>query len=107
MIGVDNALRPRRPLGGTLPRLTRSEAIVENHFTKEGLLMDPDAMIYATPLARVHVASQKEEIAEARKKRDVGCSDNHKFQGEKYLKLCGPRAMMPLVTAKLAEFSPR
>ena len=44
----------------------------------------------------------KEEIAEARKKRHVGGSDNHKFEGEKYLN-CPVKSVRRMQLRKLID----
>jgi pyrroloquinoline quinone (PQQ) biosynthesis protein C len=44
----------------------------------------------------------KEEIAEARKKRHVGGSDNHKFEGEKYLN-CPIKSVRRMQLRKLVD----
>ena len=44
----------------------------------------------------------KEEIAEARKKRHVGGSDNHKFEGEKYLN-CTAKSVRRMQLRKLID----
>ena len=54
------------------------------------------------PFGQAPRGKSKEEIAEARKKRHVGGSDNHKFEGEKYLN-CPAKSVRRMQLRKLID----